>query len=104
MSRFTTIELWNERYGSREELTDYSGRVMKKSACGNPNSQYHPTLDHIRPLSKGGKDEKDNIEICHRDTNAEKADKFPHWKTNGQRFKAVRIKHSSTGYKIVKDE
>ena len=104
MSKFTTIELWNERYGNLEEINDYAGKLMKKSACGNPNSQYHPTLDHIRPLSKGGMDVKDNIEICHRDTNAEKGDHFPHWKANGQRFKAVHIKHSKTGYKIVKDE
>lgn len=25
---------------------------MKKIACANPNSNYHTTIDHIRPLSK----------------------------------------------------
>ena len=37
-------------------------------------SAYHPTLDHIRPLSAGGCDVPENIIICHRDTNEEKAE------------------------------
>ena len=79
MSKFNTKDVWNMVYGSREEAYDYAGRLMKKSACGNPNSRFHPTLDHIRPLSDGGSDVLDNIEICHRDTNEEKADSFPYW-------------------------
>ena len=69
MSKFNTKDVWNMLYGSRDEAYDYAGRLMKKSACGNPNSRFHPTLDHIRPLSQGGSDVLDNIEICHRDTN-----------------------------------
>ena len=100
MSNYRTIDLWNERYGSTEEVVDYAGRLMKKSACGNPNSKYHPTLDHIRPISKGGCDVKGNIEVCHRDTNEEKGDSFPTWKTNGKRFQARRVKGTSTDYVI----
>ena len=100
MSKFTTIELWNKRFKNREEVYDYSGRLMKKSACGNPNSKYHPTLDHIRPTSQGGKDIEGNIEICHRDTNEEKADSFPTWTANGKMFQAKRVKGTSGEYKI----
>ena len=100
MSKYRTIDLWNERYGKAEEIVDYAGRLMKKSACGNPNSQYHPTLDHIRPISKDGSDVEGNIEICHRDTNDEKGDNFPTWKTNGKRFQARRVKGTSTDYVI----
>ena len=78
-------------------------RLMKKSACGNPNSTYHPTFDHIRPLSAGGCDVLENIIICHRDTNEEKADHFPHWKANGARFHAVRVKGSRVEYEIIED-
>lgn len=53
MSKYNTIEVWNKMYGKKEEAYDYAGRLMKKSACGNPNSRFHPTLDHIRPLSMG---------------------------------------------------
>ncbi|MCM1438682.1 MAG: HNH endonuclease [Roseburia sp.] len=101
MSKFTVKELWEERYGAKETVTDYAGRQMKKSACGDPNSAYHPTLDHIRPLSKGGEDIKGNIEICHRATNAEKGDTFSTWKANGRTFQAKRVKGRKGEYKIV---
>ena len=79
MSKYNTLDVWNKCFGKQEDVVDYSGRLMKKSACGNPNSKFHPTLDHIRPLSKGGSDVLENIIICHRDTNAEKANHFPHY-------------------------
>lgn len=103
MSKFTTLEVWNKRYGNKEDVKDYTGRLMKKSTCANPNSKYNPTLDHIRPLSKGGSDVLDNIEVCHRDTNEEKSDKFPAWKANGRRFHAVRVRGSRVAYNIVED-
>lgn len=85
------------------KVHDYTGRLMKKSACGNPNSAYHPTLDHIRPLSAGGCDVLENIIICHRDTNEEKADHFPHWKANGAHYHARRVKGSRVEYEIIED-
>ncbi len=103
MLKYTTIEIWNEVYGNKEDVIDYAGRQMKKSACGNPNSKYHPTLDHIRPISNGGKDIKGNLKICHTLTNHEKGDDFPHWKTNGKKFKAIRKKGVSDSYQVVED-
>ena len=103
MSKFNTIDVWNLMFGNKQEVRDYTGRLIKKSACGNPNSSYHPTLDHIRPLSKGGVDSLENIIVCHRDTNEEKADNFPHWKANGKRYKAVRVKGSRVAYEIEED-
>ena len=102
MSKYRTIDAWNEIYGAKESVYDYAGRLMKKSACGNPNSAYHPTIDHIRPLSAGGSDIIGNIEICHRDTNEEKADRFPQWKANGNNFRAERVKGTRNKYVIVK--
>lgn len=103
MSKYTTIEIWNEVYGKLEEVKDYAGRLMKKSACGNPDSNYHPTLDHIRPLSDGGKDVKGNLKVCHTLTNQEKGDNFPHWKANGKKFKAIRKTGASDSYEVVED-
>ena len=103
MSKYRTIEVWEELFGNKDTVIDYSGRVIKKSACNNPNSAYYPTIDHIRPLSKGGSDVIDNLIICHRDTNEEKADNFPHWKANGYAFKAMRIKGSRVAYRILED-
>ena len=86
MSKYSTIELWNKYFCKQEEVCDYTGRLMKKSVCGNPNNKFHPTLDHIRPLSKCGSDVLENIIICHRDINEEKGDKFPAWKANCWRY------------------
>ena len=94
-------DLWEEHYGNEEQAYDYAGRLMMKSACGNPRSNYQPTIDHICPLSKGGKNVKQNLVICHFDTNEEKADCFPHWKTNGSQFHAK--KYDLNGYKIIKE-
>lgn len=103
MSKFTTLELWNEQFGNKEQVYDYAGRLMLKSACGDPNSRYHPTIDHVRPISNGGKDVKENIVICHRKTNEEKGDSMPHFMANGIKYKIVRKKGTSLGYEIKKD-
>ena len=103
MSKHHTLKVWNEVFGNATEAFDYAGRLMKKSACGDPNSRFHPTLDHIRPLSDGGLDILENLVICHRDTNAEKGDSFPHWKTNCQRFHARRVRGSRSEYEIIRD-
>lgn len=100
MSKYNTIDVWNYVYGNKERVYDYAGRLMMKSACGNPYSEYHPTLDHIRPISKGGCDVLGNIVICHRDTNEEKADSFPHWYANGRLFRAKRVRGTRTDYEI----
>ena len=100
MSKYNTIEVWNKFYGNKTEVYDYAGRLMKKSACGNPYSKFFPTIDHIRPLSKGGSDILENIIICHRDTNEEKANLFPHWKANGTRYVAIRVRGTRNEYEI----
>ena len=104
MSKYNTIEVWNKFYGNKTEVYDYAGRLMKKSACGNPRSQFFPTIDHIRPLSKGGSDILENIIICHRDTNEEKANSFPHWKANRTRYLAIRIRGTRNEYEIYEPE
>ena len=103
MSKYKVIDLWNSFYGQKEETADYTGRIIKRSACSDPNSRFHPTLDHIRPLSDGGKDVVGNIIICHRDTNNEKGNKFPHWEANGIKYIAIRKKGSRAVYDIYED-
>lgn len=46
----------------------------------------------------------ENIVICNRITNEEKADKFPTWSTNGTMFQAKRVKGTSNEYDIYKLE
>lgn len=52
MSKYNTIEVWNKIFGNKTEIYDYAGRLIKKSACGNPYSKFFPTIDHIRPAFK----------------------------------------------------
>ncbi len=104
MSKYNIIEVWNKKFGNKAEVYDYAGRLMKKAACGNRNSKYFPTIDHIRPLSLGGQDTIDNIIICHRDTNEEKSNFFPHWKANGNRYIAIRVRGKKNAYCIYEEE
>ncbi len=103
MTKYLIKKLWNEFFGTEEKVFDYAGRIMLKSACGNPNSAYQPTIDHIRPIADGGRDIKENVIICHHLTNEEKADSFPHWKANGLRFHAKKAKGVQNGYQIVEE-
>lgn len=100
MANHNLIYLWEQIYPHANEVVDYAGRRMLKSAIGNQQSQYCPTIDHIRPLSLGGKDTLANIIICNRITNEEKADSFPNWSANGQRFQAKRVRGTSDEYDI----
>lgn len=104
MSRYSIKELWREYYGDKTEVRDYAGRIMMKSAIGNHNSRFEPTIDHVRPTSQGGRDIKENLTICNWEKNEEKGDHFPHWKENGQRFKCIRKKEKRSGYEIVADQ
>jgi CRISPR/Cas system Type II protein with McrA/HNH and RuvC-like nuclease domain len=97
----TALELWVERNGSKTRVQDYSDRTMDKSAYGLQSSEYGWDIDHIRPESLGGGNNKGNLEICTIKTNQEKADNFPHWTANGKRFKAVKVKRNC--YKIIED-
>lgn len=101
MSKNSEAAMWNEIYGNQQEAYDYAGRRMVKAACGDQNSQYQPTIDHIRPYAKGGKNRPSNLILCNWETNEEKKDHFPHWKANGKRFHAER--HNG-GYIIVRDK
>lgn len=100
MSKHNLTALWDSVFPNQNEVYDYAERRMVRSAIGNPNSSCCPTIDHIRPLSYGGKDSFENIVICNRITNQEKADSFPNWSANGKRFQAKRVRGTSNEYDI----
>lgn len=104
MSKYNLVTLWDSIFPHQNEVIDYAGRKMLKSAIGNLNSRYSPTIDHIRPISNGGADCLENIVICNRITNEGKADKFPTWSANGTMFQAKRVKGTSNEYDIYKLE
>lgn len=100
MSKYTVMGLWEQLYPSQTEVNDYTGRKMLKSAIGNQNSRYCPTIDHIRPLSKEGKDVLGNIVLCNIKTNREKGESFSTWKANEHIYQAKRVKGARNEYDI----
>ena len=100
MANYNLIYLWEQVFPHCNAAIDYAGRRMLKCTIGNQRSPYCPTIDHIRPLSQGGKDSLENIVICNISTNEEKADSFPTWSANGQRFQAKRVRGTSDEYDI----
>lgn len=89
----TALSLWERNYGRDVRADDYAGRPMDKAAYGDRNSDYGWNIDHICPVSKGGKTVPNNLICCNIQTNDEKADKFPAFKAHGQIFNIVRVQN-----------
>lgn len=86
LNKETAIRLWVQQFGKRQKAMDFSGREIAKAAYNDRNSKYGWNVDHILPLSRGGKTAGYNLICCHILTNDEKADKFPCFKANAKEF------------------
>ena len=77
-------------FGKNTNAVDYAGREIRKGAYNDRNSQYGWNVDHILPVSRGGKTADHNLICCHILTNDEKANSFPLFNANNQKFKIVK--------------
>ena len=59
------MKIWEEKYGKADRAKDRKGRLMLKTAYGDENSKYGWNIHHIKPISKGGTNAKENLEIVH---------------------------------------
>ena len=98
LNKETAIRLWVQQFGKRQKAIDFAGREIAKAAYNDRNSNYGWNVDHIFPLSKGGKTADYNLVCCHILTNDEKADKFPCFKANAREFE---IQKRQNHYEIV---
>ena len=98
LNKETAIRLWVQQFGKRQKAIDFAGREIAKAAYNDRNSNYGWNVDHILPLSRGGKTADHNLICCHILTNDEKADKFPCFKANAKEFE---IQKRQNHYEIV---
>lgn len=98
LNKETAIRLWVQQFGKRQKAIDFAGREIAKAAYNDRNSNYGWNVDHILPLSRGGKTADYNLICCHILTNDEKADKFPCFKANAKEFE---IQKRQNHYEIV---
>jgi HNH endonuclease len=71
------IKNYNPVYWRKD---DY-GNVVSYRAYGNQESIYGWHKDHIKPVSKGGKNDIDNLRPLQWAENISKSDNFPYRKT-----------------------
>ena len=98
LNKETANRLWVQQFGKRQKAMDFAGREIAKAAYNDRNSNFGWNVDHIFPLSRGGKTADHNLICCHILTNDEKADKFPCFKANAKEFK---IQKRQNHYEIV---
>lgn len=60
---------------------DYAGAWIKREDYGDRTKPYGWEIDHLKPLSKGGTYDLENLYPMHWKNNASKGDDYPHWKT-----------------------
>ena len=93
INRETAMSLWNKQFGKADKVKDFAGREMAKGAYDDRNSQYGWNVDHILPVSRGGKTTDSNLICCHILTNDEKADKFPCFTANERQFEIRKVEN-----------
>lgn len=90
LNREDANQLWVQQFGKEQKAIDFAGREIVKAAYNDRNSNYGWNVDHILPLSKGGKTVGYNLICCHILTNDEKADKFPCFKANLNAYEIIK--------------
>lgn len=79
VSRVWEKALWISGIGTNEIKEDRCGARMRRGDYGDTNSRYGWEIDHIRPVSTGGKDEDSNLQPLQWQNNRHKGDDYPNW-------------------------
>lgn len=93
LNRETAMRLWSKTFGKETSVFDFSGRKIVKGAYNDRKSEFAWNVDHIYPQSKGGATNDSNLIVCHILTNDEKADKFPCFTANKQKFEIIKVQN-----------
>lgn len=122
MEKEFALKIWEAVYGDRLWATDCFGTWMYKEDYGELNKKrngrpggtgkyfsYGWEIDHIRPKSSFDKesdaDLMNNYEPMHWENNRKKADNYPSFVINKQKYKIVKCdicnEHNLDGYGIL---
>ena len=93
LNKETAMRLWNKTFGKETKVYDFAGRQMVKGAYNDRKSDYGWNVDHILPQSKGGVTADHNLVCCNIKTNDEKADKFPCFTANKNKFEIIKVQN-----------
>ena len=74
-------KFWEHEFGSSDVGYDFAGREVRKGAHGKEQegSRYLWNIDHILPVSMGGTNDLNNLQITRVDTNSERANRMSFW-------------------------
>lgn len=97
------MNFWEKEFGDATIAEDFTGRTVHKGSYGQDNSHVGWDIDHIQPLSLGGKDTDENKQIAHVITNDEKKDKTTFVTEDGRQFQVQKTskvdpKYWANGY------
>ena len=81
----TILEVWNKAKtieGCNPDIwrQDFAGAWIRRDAYGS-HSLYGWEVDHLRPISKGGTNELENLEVLHWRNNLTKNADYPKFRT-----------------------
>ena len=102
-------KFWEHEFGSSDVGYDFAGREVRKGAHGKEQdgSRYLWNIDHILPVSMGGNNDLNNLQITRLDTNSERANRMSFWindvlDANGNSFQvSYQVKRKS---RITEDD
>ena len=98
INRKQALKMWDEIHGkTTQKAVDFAGRIIYKDSYGNGDNINGQNIDHIKPKSKGGKDDISNLQIVHLLTNQEKGDNYPNFKANDKEYE---IKEENGKFKM----
>lgn len=72
---------------------DYAGAWIRKEDYGK-QTDFGWQVDHLRPVSKGGTDDLDNLFPLHWRNNLSKSSDYPRWTTEMSSDGAVNVEQS----------
>ena len=67
----------NQPTTKSDERVDICGALIKEDDYGEMTSDYGWHIDHIKPVSKGGDDNLDNLQALHWENNLRKGEDYP---------------------------